>query len=148
MYALSTRQPRPFSLFRLGNPYSNHYWRPRGWMIGRRIAIHATGHYCEETEDVIVRLLGVKPKGMRESPKCAIVGVANLAEVIPFDKTNSRWAFGPLCWRFERIVEFPSPIECHLGRPGLWKLPKELVFQVREQLRLLEEEARRMEAIP
>lgn len=70
-----------------------------------------------------------------------IVGVCRLARVLdvealgpdhPEVRCHGSWIHGPFAWEVADRVLLPTPVACR-GAQGLWKLPPDVLEQVRQQ---------------
>lgn len=63
-------------------------------------------------------------------------GIVAICQVEGFVQGDAAgWYVGKpaIGWQLRRVVRLPEPIRC-LGQQGLWKVPSDLVAQIREQL--------------
>ena len=65
----------------------------------------------------------------------AVIGFVYISEHrLPHQCNGHRWAFGPICNVISHVIRLPRPIPI-LGQRGPWKLPPEVVGNLRDQLR-------------
>lgn len=127
---LSLIQPWAFSICLLGKRVENRTWKP--WCpIGTYLAIHAGKKTDWEAVNDLRREGLAVPDRM---PLGQIVGVARLADVIDRQidgppPGQEMWFSGPWGWVLDHVVPI-QPVPCK-GRQGLWRLPEEVLAEVR-----------------
>jgi ASCH domain len=124
---LAVRQPWAWALVAGGKDVEN-----RSWSTEHRgtVAILAS---ATKTEVNKVRKSGDLPE--LGSPFSAIVGVVDLADVVPLNQEleANPWAWGPQCWRFTNPRRFIEPIPSK-GRLNLFTLDAALTGRVRRAM--------------
>lgn len=133
-------------------------WAAPGWLVGQRIAIHATKgvepggeaafrETCERPRfRWALRQIGTTAEGL---PRGAIVATAVLSRCVemtdeliyeveernPVEVDFGLWEPGRFAWALEDVVRLEEPVEFS-GSQGLMDVPRELVWQSLEQGRL------------
>ena len=133
MRALSIKQPWLYAIMHLGKQIENRDWRPPDWIIGERIALHASAR--PDTLTAIAscqKIAGVMlPKNIpmgRVLATAVIVGFVGIDgsgvtnEERRSEVLNDKWFFGDYGWMLDdvRILETPVPYK---GALGLWRCP-------------------------
>ena len=146
MRALSIRQPHLYCITHLGKDVENRTWKPPAHIIGKRIALHASGKLdgrdgFEMASSIagfdLAQAVCDAPSDM---PLGAIVATAVVAgwfkttavrdEVsatvgygcYPSSIYASRWYLGDIGWVLQDVIVLPEPIPCK-GALSLWKVP-------------------------
>jgi hypothetical protein len=121
MKALSIQQPWLYAITDLDKRVENRTWKPPWWIIGRRIALHAS-KIDDRAGYVIIRDIAnvdVPP----DLPRGCIVATAKVLGWI--DESNDKWFFGPYGWILDDINKIsPGPVFCR-GALGLWDVTPE-----------------------
>ena len=133
MRALSIKQPWLYAIMHLGKQIENRDWRPPDWIIGERIALHASAR--PDTLTAIAscqKIAGVMlPKNI---PMGRILATAVIVGFVGIDGSgvtneerrsevlDDKWFFGDYGWMLDdvRILETPVPYK---GALGLWRCP-------------------------
>ncbi|MBK9056180.1 MAG: hypothetical protein IPL78_36375 [Chloroflexi bacterium] len=133
MRALSIKQPWLYAIMHLGKQVENRDWRPPDWIIGERIALHASAR--PDTLTAIAscqKIAGVMlPKNI---PMGRILATAVIVGFVGIDGSgvtneerrsevlDDKWFFGDYGWMLDdvRILETPVPYK---GALGLWRCP-------------------------
>jgi hypothetical protein len=168
--ALSVRQPWAWAIAAGYKPVENRTWKVdyQGW-IAIHAAISRVGFddadiWLQELHpDIEKRLNDDQIAGDDDLLAIdnqlywfgAIIGVAELAAVVPYDGTlpqikalnrqaealgcrsvvpAHRWAEGPYCWLLRNAIQFAEVIPCK-GQTSLWTLPEELADRVAQAVR-------------
>lgn len=134
MLCLTVQQPFASALVAGAKDVENRTWSPRGLQPGDWLAIHAgRTNYPDHGAWATVRGMwrGMPPKS--QMPYGAVIGAVRFAEVLPMARCSSRWACGPMCWRFYAAVILPEVINAR-GALGLWTLPEEITTKVLEAI--------------
>lgn len=133
--ALSIRPPWAWAIVYAGKRIENRSWSTnyRGPLL-----IHASSSLSHSDVRSLERILG-----RRVDPglfiKGAIVATGVLADIVPVQKTKSRWAVGPLCWVLRDVQPLAEPIPVS-GALQLWDPRKRLK---RSQMAALEKVLKR-----
>lgn len=125
---------RPWHALMLAGPkdIENRPWAPPGWIIGKRIALHAGLKFDEAgwlKAQQICADVGFNPFASKEFGRmCEVSGaIAGTAVVTGFDTKGggNPWFFGPFGWTLEERRPLPAAIPCR-GFQKLWRIPAEL----------------------
>lgn len=131
MKALSIKQPWLYCITDSDKQVENRTWEPPRWIIGERIALHASGKLDSmDGRKTASRIAGVKLSSfVGDMPLGAIVGTARLSQCFLLPEYGGRnrqecdkWSFGPFCWVLSDIKKLSSPLPCK-GTLGLWDVP-------------------------
>lgn len=133
MKALSIKQPWLYAIMHLGKHIENRNWRPPDWIIGERIALHASAQ--RDTLKAIAscqRIAGeMLPKNIPMGQILATVvivgfvgidGSGVMNEKRRSEVLNNKWFFGDYGWLLTDVQILESPIACK-GALGLWNCP-------------------------
>lgn len=161
LFGLTEHQPWGSLIAEKLKPIENRDWPPPPRLIGSDedlVAIHAGKQYDKEGEEwVRQHFPELKwPAPVEYSRASAILAVAQVAHVIARTKRNVehprviyagdalerglvtveqlRWFTGEYGWVFGEVVKLPTPVPCR-GMQKLWRVPSELLPQVRQQFR-------------
>lgn len=129
--ALSIRQYWLHAILNFGKEIENRTWKPPQWIIGQRVALHASQQIEYESADTIRSLANLfKPK-FNESIAGAVTGaILATAKIEGFvTQSNSRWFFGPYGWVLKDVYVLPEPYPCK-GALGLWRVPYEIAEDI------------------
>lgn len=132
MKALSIKQPWLYAITDLDKTIENRTWKPPTWLLGNRIALHASKQYDDPGRTEIQNISGVIPPAKSEVPCGYIVATANLAGWLHKDGYGqgvnledflslleySKWFSGPVGWVFQDVRKSKEPIPCR-GMLGL-----------------------------
>lgn len=137
--ALSIKQPWLYCITDLTKRIENRTWKPPQFIIGKRIALHAskkTDRFEFDAADSFMFNSDFSLKHMRyEMPYGAIVATAKIAGWVHEDGSahgsspcighmvDDHWFTGPYGWILEEVYKLPKPIPCK-GNLGLWHVPK------------------------
>lgn len=127
---LTLQQPWAWAICHAGKRVENRTWRP--WCPpGTRLAIRTcvTIHSAPSLSQPLPAWQGLALPTKKTAPQ-GIVAVARLVEVVT-QGHGDPWFFGPLGWTLDDVVTLPEPVPCK-GLQGLWRLPDEVLMQVRQ----------------
>lgn len=116
----------------------NRSWSPPDALVGHYLAIHA-GRQYEEIPDDFYRERGidVRPPVKEALTYGAIIGVCIIQsyydDAAPIAPQQRPWFFGPYGWVLSRPVPI-EPVPCR-GFQGLWRLPGDVLAEVRRRYR-------------
>lgn len=130
---LSILQPWVWAICHAGKDVENRTWWPPRWLVGKRIALHASKGFDADALDYFIEQMGLatvlpghKPTDFQRG---AIIGSALLVRAT--DDHSSEWFSGPPCVAFVlsdvRVCRERIPWR---GALGFWKMPDELRAQV------------------
>lgn len=132
MKALSIKQPWLYCITDLDKRIENRTWKPPDWIVGRRIALHASKALDHDGKRVASELAGFKLSTVVDMPFGAIVATAvvlgwvdewgHASHTLLPRHRNSKWFFGPFGWVLDDIQKLSAPIFCS-GKLGLWEAP-------------------------
>lgn len=136
MKALTVKQPWAWAIAEGYKPVENRTWPPPRYIIGQRIAIHASAR-IDKVELLAYEELGAGPSPRYDTlPTGCIVATAivigyctDTAKVClhdlrdSYDPHSDPWFCGPFGW-LPSDVRKVIPIPCK-GALGLWDVPKE-----------------------
>lgn len=130
--ALSIKQPWLYAIMELGKCVENRDWAPPDYIIGKRIALHASKGIDKDGAQAIARIASVDVPG--DLPlgcflaTAKVVGCITDTEIltITVDSDIDRWYGGPYGWLLDDIRKLEKPIPCP-GQLGLWNIPDELL---------------------
>jgi len=141
MKALSIKQPWLWAITNQDKRIENRTWKPPQWIIGKRIALHASKRYDNQGRMNIKQMIGIMPLPAYELPLGAIVATVKikgwvneqgfgtgLGLSLPSTLIENKWFVGPIGWIFEDI-QLINPIVCR-GALGLWNVPQEITTQL------------------
>lgn len=138
MKALSIKQPWLYCITDLDKRVENRTWKPPNWIIGERIALHASKSFDKLGAPTACELSKIDLFNI-EMPFGAIVATAIVRGWVnedgfvshPLMKSymDDKWFFGPFGWILDDIRKVsPGPLVC-TGALGLWDVnPKIYVF--------------------
>lgn len=161
---LSLTRPWPMAFIRgpvqLQKRVENRDWKPPAALVGCHVALHSAKSWDESAREFIADVLGIEIPGRKDFPHSQIIAVCRLSGFVadltaraslrdPTPDTLSAeqqgWYFGPYGWTLEDLVELPEPVPCK-GALGLWRLPDNVLVEVREQYRKAVERSRNLAA--
>lgn len=128
--ALSIKQPWLYAILQLGKSVENRDWEPPQYIIGQRIALHASKSYDKDGDLAIAQITGYQvPRGL---PRGCFLATARVAGVITEEQVYSSivsadidtWFCGRYGWLLADIRPLEKPIPC-TGQLGLWNIPDE-----------------------
>jgi hypothetical protein len=133
MKALSIKQPWLYCITDLDKRVENRTWEAPGWIIGQRIALHASKTLDHEGKRAASELAGFKLSTVVDDmPFGAIVATAvvlgwvhqqgDASHLLLSRHRNSKWFFGPFGWVLDDVRKLAVPVPCS-GRLGLWDAP-------------------------
>lgn len=137
MKALSIKQPWLYAITDLDKTIENRTWKPPTWLLGNRIALHASKKYDGFGRMEIKRISGIIPLAKTEVPCGCIVATAKIVGWLKEDGfgnvptpcyghlLNDKWFFGPIGWILEDVRKLKKPIP-YQGMLGLWDVPQEI----------------------
>jgi hypothetical protein len=126
MKALSIQQPWLWAITDIDKRIENRTWKPPQWIIGERIALHASKKDDPVGYREIYEIAGIIPPA--ELPKGAIVATAKVVGWLDDNGfgnghlIDDKWFFGPIGWILADIKKLDTPILCR-GSLGLWNSP-------------------------
>lgn len=134
MKVLTLWQPWPYAIFRLGKDIENRKWKPPPSIIGERIAIRAGKKWDDAAALFIFDIERIRfnenqelEAEMQAAPEMHIIGTVRVTGYFwideMFKESDSKWAYGPCCWKVEDPIEFDKPI-ARRGAQGLWEVPE------------------------
>lgn len=153
MKALSIRQPWPYCMTDLPidrKRTENRSWPLPKFIIGKRIAIHASGKFDTLDDRISASTLaGFKLSTQKENmPLGAIVATAvftGYVHCLPngqyqyvgdvgdnYDPQADKWLFGPYGWRLVELCKLNTPILC-TGALQFWNVPDPVYQQIKQQ---------------
>ena len=144
MKALSIKQPWLWAITNLDKRIENRSWKPPDWIIGKRIALHASKQYDSVGRMEVKRIGGVIPLAKYEIPLGCIVATAKVVGWLNEDgfgdvptpcyghMIDDKWFFGPTGWILENVKMLVEPIPCK-GALGLWDVPSEITAAIEGQ---------------
>lgn len=143
MKALSLKQPWLWAITEEDKRVENRTWKPMDWIIGKRIALHASKNDDPGGVVAIFNILGAElPHNL---PRGAIVATAKIIGWV--DERNGtfkgpspclghyvddKWFFGPIGWILDDVKKLEVPVPCR-GHLGLWDIPGDLMAYVTGQ---------------
>lgn len=127
MKALSIKQPWLWAILEQGKRIENREWRPPTWIIGQRIALHASKGLDREGAAACAHIAGVDLPGVADVPRGAIVATAVITGCVT--ESQDKWFFGTYGWVLDLVWELPAPVACR-GALGLWNVPADLLPKV------------------
>ncbi len=151
LHALSIIQPWLWAIVEGYKPVENREWKPWRYVVGRRIALHASRGWDHEGAQFINRqlqLAGVQRQVGSGVPRGAILGTAVVVGAFKPDGSRaevagaimdaevdrlaaSPWSFGPWIWKLAEVRPLAEPVACK-GSLGLWRVPEDIAARVRE----------------
>src|SRR5437870_308191 len=117
-HALSIQQPWAWSILHAGKNIENRSWPTK---LRGRIVIHTgqkydyKGYWWLHDTGLVVPL----PAQTDLAPRGAYVGEVDIVDCMPRAACDSRWAFGPWCFRLENVEIYEEPIPAN-GRLGFF----------------------------
>jgi len=149
MRALSIRQPHLYCITHLGKDVENRTWKPPLHIIGKRIALHASGKLDgRDGFDMASSIAGFDLKtAVSDMPLGAIVATAVVAGwfktddvrdrvsvtvghgIFPASVYASKWYLGDIGWALQDVIVLPEPIPCK-GALSLWKVPSSAMPEI------------------
>ena len=131
MKALSIKQPWLHCITELDKRVENRSWKPPQWMIGEKIALHASkGLASKESIGVASKISGVN-LSVVNSVRGAIVATAVVEgwlwhlHLNSMTETERKWFAGPFGWVLTEVKKLETPVICR-GHLGLWGIPQEV----------------------
>lgn len=138
MRALSIKQPWLYCITDLDKYVENRTWTPPNWIVGKRIALHAS----KKMDDLMSKRAASELAGFKLStvvddmPLGAIVATAvlqgyivtrksgramnvHVGDIDDYHPSLDKWFFGPVGWVLKDIQKLAEPIP-HRGQLGLW----------------------------
>jgi hypothetical protein len=107
-------------------PIENRWFFPSVVRPGDWLVIHSSLSSIGDLADwAFVRARWPRCPKKDEAVLGAMVGAVRLVEAVrhmDLHSGHARWATGPVCWRFDAAVRFPTPLRCR-GAQGLWQVP-------------------------
>jgi hypothetical protein len=143
MRALSILQPYAWAIAKGHKPVENRDWPPPKYIIGQRIAIHASKKVVGEDGQVDFESdltdFGIEYPEWEHMPYGAIVATALVkgfvtssgAKTLP--RNAYRWFTGTFGWLLDDIIELPEPVPAR-GMLGLWTVPLDVETLVLQRL--------------
>ena len=149
--ALSIKQPWASAIAFADKRVENRTWPAPSWIIGQRIALHASGQPAWDAPDMAWTAAGLTPYTPGAPRKAwtasltlgAVVAVATVTDCHPlYHVCNPRgpvtvctpWsAWGQCHWLLDDVRTLPDPVPCK-GALGLWRLPDDAEKAVRAQI--------------
>lgn len=139
---LSLTRPWPFAFIRgpvqMQKRVENRDWKPPASLIGCRLALHSAKSWDESARGFIGEVLGATVPDRKAYPHSRIFAVCTLTGYVTSETAASLrreqqgWYFGPYGWLLSDLVELAESVECK-GALGLWRLPTNVLVEVREQ---------------
>jgi hypothetical protein len=128
--ALSIKQYWLHAILNFGKEIENRTWRPPPWIIGGRIALHASKTADPDSLPAIKRLARLSSKKMLEieAPFGAILATARVEGCCT--QSNSGWFFGPYGWILKDLYVLKEPYPCK-GALRLWTVPPGIAREIR-----------------
>jgi hypothetical protein len=141
-------QPEPMRALTLWQPWAwtkaigikrieNRTWRPPGFMLGQRFALHAGKRWDRASHEALLNNAWTPPPRAELAAgavvaTCRLVTVATSADEAArlAGADQARWFFGPFGWVVADVVTLPRPIPCR-GFQGLWRLPADVAVAVK-----------------
>jgi hypothetical protein len=115
MKALTIKQPWLYAITDLTKRIENRSWKPPQWIIGKRIALHASKADDKGGANSIYQALGILvPKTL---PRGCIVATATITGYV--EESDDIWFSGSIGWTLTDIIKLDEPIFCK-GQLGLW----------------------------
>jgi hypothetical protein len=111
-----------------GKDFENRSWAPP-LTFGDYIALHAGQRWDAEGAEFIERVSGLAVPDAETWPGGQIVGVAKFVGTTR-DGEGSPWFFGPWGWKLHGAIAI-RPVPCR-GAQKLWRLPDDVLAQVRQ----------------
>lgn len=133
MKALSIKQPWLYCITDLDKRVENRTWKPPDWIIGKRIALHASKKMDDSGgKSAASALAGLDLSTVVDMPMGAIVATAVVRGWVDIDGNSSHpdmlqyeddeWFFGFYGWILDDIRKVsPGPASCR-GALGLWNV--------------------------
>jgi len=128
--ALSIKQYWLHAILNFGKDIENRIWKPPPWIIGARIALHASKMADPGSAGEIKRIAKLSSKKMLEidAPLGAILATARVEGFCT--QSDSRWFAGPYGWILKDVYVLQEPYPCK-GALGLWDVPQEIARDIR-----------------
>lgn len=124
--AITLWRPWPWAIVSLGKDHENRTWEC--WLRPDEfLAIHAGKGWDKEATGWIAERFGVIAPPKQAHIAGAVVAVARFGGNVRI--SASQWFAGPVGWKLYDVVEI-EPVACQ-GAQGLWKLPGDVLKQVR-----------------
>lgn len=134
MKALSIKQPWLYCITDLDKRVENRTWKPPDWIVGQRIALHASAKMDDHGGKIAAaRLAGNQIQGVIHTIPLGVVvatvtvvgwinsdGAASYPELTKY--LDDKWFFGPFGWVLDDVQKIEKPVRCR-GRLGLWDVP-------------------------
>jgi hypothetical protein len=144
MRGFSLQQYYLYAVTDLDKRIENRTWKPPKHIVGKRIALHASKAIMPGSLNAVASLGHISTNSLMaiDIPRGVIVATA----VVEGHATESRnrWFFGPYGWILSRVHKLDNPIPCK-GMLGLWRVPRDIEWEIRYQLirdsRFLDDEA-------
>jgi hypothetical protein len=142
MRALSIMQPWVNAITHGDKRVENRSWRAPEWVIGKRIALHASKGFDRDAGFPDGKDAMWQPP--QHLPLGAVVASAAIIGCHPMHhECDPAGAWAPVCspwavwgqchWLLGDVHALPDPIPCR-GALGLWKLPEDVERAMRRQL--------------
>lgn len=134
MKALSIKQPWLYCITDLDKRVENRTWKPPDWIVGQRMALHASARPDNFSGNITAaRLAGRQVSGILHNiPLGAIVATATVvgwfnsngaaSDSLLIKHIDDKWFFGPFGWVLDDVRKIKKPVHCR-GRLGLWDVP-------------------------
>lgn len=128
--ALSIKQYWLHAILNFGKEIENRTWKPPQWVVGQRIALHASKTVDPGSAAAIKRIAKLSSKKMLEidAPFGAILATARVEDFVT--QSNSRWFAGPYGWILKDVYVLKEPYPCK-GALRLWDVPQEIAREIR-----------------
>ena len=124
MKALTIRQPWAWAIIHAGKDIENRSWNTK---LRGTIAVHAGFAYDKHAK--LPR--GVKPPHEEQIVRGAIIGVADIVDVV--ERHRSKWFSGPFGFVLANPRALRRPIFCP-GRLSFWEVSPSVLKAIRRQL--------------
>lgn len=143
MKALSIKQPWLYAITDLDKRIENRTWKPPDWLLGKRIALHASKQYDNAGRMTIKEICGGTIVPAKDDlllgyivATVRVIGWVNrrgfgtgLGLSLPSTLVNDKWFFGPTGWIFDDVQKLAEPIPCQ-GALRLWNVPQEITTAI------------------
>ena len=133
MRGLSFKQYWLWAITDLDKRIDNRSWKPPDYVIGKRIALHASLSKDPTSLPTIKRIARLSSKKMLaiEAPTGVIVATAVVEGFC--DQSNKKWFFGPYGWILKDVFSLEQPIP-YKGMLGLWRVAKDIEWEINYEL--------------
>ena len=150
MKALTIKQPWLWCITDHTKRVENRTWKPPYYMVGQRIALHASKARDSAEWDAACDLVKIALPSFDDLPLGAIVATARLVGFVAVKQNRTvevvydleyyqwrddPWFFPPAVgWLLSDVRKLSQPIPCR-GALGLWNVPDEMAKQILEDAR-------------